>query len=146
MDPSRYQEIEIIGTASKWQSYFRDTTPAGYKFLEFRCAGIVATQQGDQGELTVTLPATPDVVDAVNDATGTGRLVAVRFYEFDAALGDDAPNGSEELIAQFVGEVIGGDADAYSYTLRLGSSLASIGAQVPPRRFTSELIGTPCRL
>jgi hypothetical protein len=147
MDPGRYQELEIIGdTRARWQTYFRATTPAGYRFLEFRCAGIVATQQGDQAELTVTVPAIPSVVAAVDRAIREGRLVAVRFYEFDPSLGDDAPNGSEELITQFMGQVTGGSSDLYSITLQLGSSLAALDASVPPRRFTSALIGTPCRL
>jgi hypothetical protein len=50
------------------------------------------------------------------------------------------------VVAEFIGEVVGGSSDFYSITMKLGSSLASVGAQVPPRRFTADLIGTPCRL
>lgn len=146
MDASRYQTVEIIGTASKWQSYFRDTAPDGFVFTELRTGGIVATQEGDQAEMTVTLPATPTIVAAVYEAISAARLVQVTFWEFDPSLGDEEPNGSEEIVSRFTGEVIGGSSDFYSITIRLGSSLASIGAQVPPRRFTTDLIGTPCRL
>jgi hypothetical protein len=146
MDASRYQTVEIIGTTNKWQSYFRETAPDGFVFAELRTGGIVATQEGDQAEMTVTLPATPLIVAAVEDAISAGRLVQVQFWEFDSSLGDESPNGSEVVISQFLGEVIGGSSDFYSITMRLGSSLSSVGAQVPPRRFTTKIIGTPCRL
>lgn len=146
MEPGRYQEVEFIGTTAKWQSYFRDTTPAGFAFLEFRTGGIVATQEGDAAEATVILPAIPAVVDAANTASATAGLVALRFYEFAPSLGDTAPNGSEVLLHEFQGEVTGGSSDLYTITLQLGSSLASVGASVPPRRFSAALIGAPCRL
>jgi len=146
MDPSRYQTVEIIGTANKWQSYFRDTAPDGFVFAELRTGGIVATQHGDQAEMSVTLPATPVIVAAVYEAISAARLVQVTFWEFDPSLGDEEPNGSDEILSTFTGEVIGGSSDFYSITMTLGSSLASIGAQVPPRRFTTDLVGTPCRL
>jgi hypothetical protein len=42
--------------------------------------------------------------------------------------------------------VVGAGGAFESLRLELGSSLAPVGAQVPPRTFTTRLIGAPCKL
>jgi hypothetical protein len=56
------------------------------------------------------------------------------------------PQSSQALIASFVGEIIGIGGSFTELTIELGSSLAPVGAQAPPRNFTSILIGAPLRL
>ncbi len=43
-------------------------------------------------------------------------------------------------------ELVGAGGGFESITLELGSSLSPIGAQVPPRTFSTRLVGVPCRL
>ena len=67
-------------------------------------------------------------------------------YEFDTLDGNNAPQAGQELIASYVGEVVGAGGPFESISLELGSSLSPVGAQVPPRKYTSRLIGVPVKL
>jgi hypothetical protein len=69
-------------------------------------------------------------------------------YEFDT-LAEGAASGPvavQDLIASYVGEVVGASGTFESISLELGSSLSPVGAQVPPRTFTTRLVGAPCKL
>jgi hypothetical protein len=94
----------------------------------------------------VTIPATTLAVDVFSQALTANRLCEVRAYEFDSLLIQSMPQSSQALIASFVGEIIGIGGSFTELTIELGSSLAPVGAQAPPRNFTSILIGAPLRL
>jgi hypothetical protein len=42
--------------------------------------------------------------------------------------------------------VVGVSGSFTSIEMELGSSLSPVGAQVPPRTFSTQLIGAPCKL
>lgn len=73
-------------------------------------------------------------------------LCELKVYEFDSRLSQTAPQVGQVLIVNFVGEVVAVDGSFTALTIQLGSSLAPVGAQVPPRKFGSKLIGAPIRL
>ena len=138
------------GTYQRWQSRYINATVSldsqSWEYQQFDADALVDGQTGDEGGVPVTLPATASVVSAINTAIRNARLVEITIYEFDTLLGDDGPNASNALIASYVGEVVGGSATLETVSIELGSSLAPIGSQVPPRKFTSRLIGSPCKL
>jgi hypothetical protein len=82
----------------------------------------------------------------VEDALRNARLVELSMYEFDTLDGNTTPQADQDLIASYVGEVVGAGGPFESISLELGSSLSPVGAQVPPRKFTSRLIGVPVKL
>ena len=82
------------------------------------------------------------VLQALNEA----RLAELQVYEFDTLLGNSTPQAGQSLIASYLGEVVGVSGGFTSIQMQLGSSLSPVGAQVPPRKFTSNLIGSPCKL
>ena len=148
---SQYLRIfDTGGTLQRWQNYYVNSTvtfdSASWAFLGFDVDGFTAGQTGDEGGVSVTLPATAFVIDTVEDALRNARLVELSMYEFDTLDGNTTPQADQELIASYVGEVVGAGGPFESISLELGSSLSPVGAQVPPRKFTSRLIGVPVKL
>jgi hypothetical protein len=141
---------ESAGTLQRWQNYYINSTvtydAATWVFLGFDVDGFTAGQTGDEGGVSVTLPATAFMIDTVEDALRNARLVELQMFEFDTLDGNDAPQADQQLIASYVGEVVGAGGPFESISLELGSSLSPVGAQVPPRKFTSRLIGVPVKL
>ena len=148
---SQYLRIfDNAGTYQRWQNYYINSTviygTATWAFLGFDVDGFTAGQTGDEGGVSVTLPATAFIIDTVEDALRNARLCELQMFEFDTLDGNDAPQADQQLIASYVGEVVGAGGPFESISLELGSSLSPVGAQVPPRKFTSRLIGVPVKL
>lgn len=139
-------------TYQRWQNHYiqQSVTWQGavWNWLGFDVDGFTDGQAGDEGGMAVTLPGTALVVEQIEAALREVRMVELLMYEFDVL--DDgattAPLSGQDLIASYVGEVVGASGAFESITLELGSSLSPIGAQVPPRTFTTRLVGVPCRL
>jgi hypothetical protein len=142
--------FDETSTYHRWQNYYLNTTvtidAAQWSFLAFDVDGFTSGQTGDEGGISVTLPATAFVVSAVEDAIRNGRLCELQMFEFNTLDGNNAPQVGQQLIANFVGEVVGAGGPFETISLELGSSLSPVGAQVPPRKFTSRLIGVPAKL
>ena len=138
------------GTYQRWQNYYLNSTvtydTATWAFQPFDVDGFTTGQTGDEGGVSVTLPATAFIIDTVEDALRNARLCELTMYEFDTLDGNDAPQTDQQLIASYIGEVVGAGGPFESVSLELGSSLSPVGAQVPPRKFTSRLIGVPVKL
>ena len=137
-------------TYVRWQQYYVNQTitldAASWTFNPFSANGIVGSSASGGNSISVTAPATTSVVDAFIAAIANNRLCEIKVYEFDSRLGNTAPQSGQTLIAQFVGEVTGMGGSFTGISIELGSSLSPVGAQVPPRKFTSYLIGTPLRI
>lgn len=127
-----------IGQAVSWASF-------SWGYFPFFTDGLVSGQVGSD-RLTITMPATSEAAELVNAALKDAYLVEVSMFEFDTYLGNDEPQDDQQLVMSYLGEITGATATLTELTVELGSSLAPIGAQVPPRKFTNSLIGNPCRL
>ena len=140
------------GTYQRWHNYIGYTSSTvtydgqQWSYMDFDVDGFTAGQTGDEGGVSVTLPATAFIIDTVEEALRNARLVELQMFEFDTFVGNDAPQDGQQLIASYVGEVVGAGGPLESVSLDLGSSLSPVGAQVPPRKFTSRLIGVPVKL
>ena len=137
-------------TYQRWQSYYLGTpvswSGAAWQYQQFDCDGITSGQSGSDGSLGITLPATQFVVDVIERALREAWLAEVTLYEFDPTIDNTTPQALQTLVALFVGEVVSGTGGLTSITVALGSSLSPIGAQIPPRTFSTRLIGIPCQL
>lgn len=139
-------------THRRWQNKYINSTVmwAGgpWGFLDFDCDGLIDGAGDDEGGLSVNLPATPEVIAEVEDALRLTRLVELSIYEFDTLQpgATTAPLADQVLVASHIGEVVGASGVMESLTLEIGTSLSPIGAQIPPRMFTSRLVGVPCKL
>jgi hypothetical protein len=92
------------------------------------------------------VPVTSVTLPALRRALRFGYLVEVSQYEFDPLLGNDEPQEGQVLIARYTGEVISLKGRFTWLEMELGSLLAPIGIQMPPRTMTSQLIGVPAQL
>lgn len=137
-------------TYNRWQSYYVNTSvsweSATWAYQPFDADGITAGDVESEASINITLPATTNVIEAVLTALDQARLVELRMYEFDTILGNSTPQAGQTLIATYIGEVVNASGSFTSITMELGSSLSPVGAQVPPRKFNTRLIGAPCKL
>jgi hypothetical protein len=137
-------------TYQRWQSYYVNTSvtweSAAWSYQPFDADGITAGEVQSESSISVTLPATTNVMEVVLQALDEARLAELRLYEFDTILGNSTPQTGQTLIASYLGEVVGVSGSFTSIQMELGSSLSPVGAQVPPRTFSTRLIGAPCKL
>jgi hypothetical protein len=137
-------------TYQRWQSYYVNTSvtweSAAWSYQPFDADGITAGEVQSESSISVTLPATTNVMEVVLQALDEARLAELRLYEFDTILGNSTPQAGQTLIASYLGEVVGVSGGFTSIQMQLGSSLSPVGAQVPPRTFSTRLIGAPCKL
>jgi hypothetical protein len=137
-------------TYQRWQSYYVNTSvtweSASWSYQPFDADGITAGEVQSESSISVTLPATTNVMEVVLQALDEARLAELRLYEFDSILGNSTPQTGQTLIASYLGEVVGVSGGFTSIQMQLGSSLSPVGAQVPPRTFSTRLIGAPCKL
>ena len=137
-------------TYQRWQSYYVNSSVSYggsvWAYQPFDIDGITAGEVQSESSISVTLPATTNVMEVVLQALNEARLAELQVYEFDTLLGNSTPQAGQSLIASYLGEVVGVSGGFTSIQMQLGSSLSPVGAQVPPRKFTSNLIGSPCKL
>ena len=137
-------------TYQRWQSYYVNTSvtweSAAWSYQPFDADGITAGEVQSESSISVSLPATTNVMEVVLQALNEARLAELRLYEFDTILGNSTPQAGQTLIASYLGEVVGVSGSFTSIQMQLGSSISPVGAQVPPRKFTTKLIGAPCQL
>jgi len=137
-------------TYQRWQSYYVNTSvtweSATWDYQPFDADGITAGEVQSESSISIRLPATTTVLEVALQALDEARLAELRLYEFDTILGNNAPQSGQVLIASYVGEVVGVQGGFTSIEMQLGSSLSPVGAQVPPRTFSTRLIGSPCKL
>ena len=137
-------------TYQRWQSYYVNTSVtyggAVWSYQPFDADGITAGEVQSEASISVRLPATTNAIEVSLQALNEARLAELQLYEFDTILGNSAPQAAQTLIASYVGEVVGVSGSFTSIEMELGSSLSPVGAQVPPRTFSTQLIGAPCKL
>jgi hypothetical protein len=146
------QFLRIFSTSTtyvRWQSYYVNQTVTldsnSWEFMPFAVNGITETSAAGGQDLTVEIPATNSVVSEVEAAINNSRFVEIQIYEFNSTGNQSAPQSTQTLIAEFTGQVQGLSGNFTRLELELGSALAPVGAQVPPRKYNSFLIGAPLR-
>ncbi len=137
-------------TYQRWQSYYANATVTQggqlWAYVPFIAEGFTEGISGDESNISVSAPATPIVVGALEAAINRGHLVQIDTYQFDPLLGNNAPQASQQLIATYVGQVTGGGGSLTALTVQLGSAISPVGAQIPPRTFTTAIMGKGAKL
>lgn len=148
---SRYLRLyDASTTHHRWQNYHVNTTVTWeaeeWDWMPFEAGGITAGLTGDEGGVTILIPALPAAVTAQKAAIANGHLAELRIYQFDPTEDDTTPQLDQLLIATFYGKVVNGSASLTELKLELGSNLPPVGASIPPRTMTTRLIGRGARL
>ena len=137
-------------TYERFQGYYVNTAvtwdSATWEYQPFVVNGLIGGTPGADVGITIDVPCTERLLQTFKDALNFNRLCEIKLYEFDTRLTNAAPQAGQILIGTYVGEVISMGGSFSLLTVRLGSSLAPVGAQVPPRKFSNHLIGVPIRL
>jgi len=149
---AQYLRIFTSGGADHklWQNFYVNADVAlsskTYTYFPFEWDGIGESSALSGQTISLRMPATSLAVDCFETAFKQQQLCLVSTYEFDARLGVDAPQSGQTLIAEFLGYVASMNGSFTSLAVTLGSTLAPIGAQIPPRTATNSLVGVPVQL
>jgi len=134
----------------RWQNFYFNQTvtweTASWNYHPFVLNAMVGTATQAEAGITVTIPATYTAVNALQQALDKNWLCELKMYEFDSRLSQAVPQSGQLLIGTFIGEVVGIGGSFTELDVSIGSSLAPVGAQVPPRSFSSRLVGNPIKL
>ncbi len=148
---SQYLRIfDATTTYARWQTYYVNQTitldGASWSYMPFSASGIIESGASGGKSVSITVPATNSVVHAFTLALSYGRFCELKIYEFDSRLDNTAPQAGQDLIASYTAEVVDVSGSFTRLDVELGSSLSPVGAQVPPRKFTTYQIGSPLRI
>lgn len=139
-----------VSTYARWQNYYVDQTVTwdseSWTFVPFEAEGIEAGDLQDEGSLVIVFPATTEVYSTILTAVRQALTVDVRTYDFDPRPNNQTPQAIQVQIARYTAQVVNARRSLSQIELVLGSTLAPVGAQVPPRKFSTRLVGVPCRL
>jgi hypothetical protein len=128
---------------SSYQNYWVGQAVNGAGFYPFVCDGFLAAATSAQDSVQVTLPLTAETVAWLEDGLANAWLVAIKLYQFDPTLPGVPPPLT--LVTEYHGEVLSGRRNASQLSIEVGSSLSPVIAQVPPRKYTTTLVGEPPR-
>jgi len=141
---------DASNTYQRWQAYYINQTitfdSVTWDYHPFTVDAFVGGGSGTNSELVLNVPATKAAVDTFNYALAFNWLCEVKLYEFNVYATQVGPPSGQVLIAAVTGEVTGISGSFTSLDVTLGSGMAPIGAQAPPRKYTTGLVGTPLRL
>jgi hypothetical protein len=147
------QYLRIFDEATtylRWQGYYVGQTVTwdsqSWSYFPFVANGLIGGSAGSDSGVSVSVPATAAAVAAFDAALDQNRLVEIKVYEFSTLLTQAQPQSSQLLIGSFIGEVTGISGSFSTLEIQLGSGLAPVGAQAPPRKYTNLLVGAPLRL
>jgi hypothetical protein len=107
------------------------------------CDGFLAAATSAQDSVQVTLPLTAETVTWLENGLANAWLVTIKLYQFDPTLPSVPPPLT--LVTEYHGEVLSGRRNASQLSIEVGSSLSPVIAQVPPRKYTTTLVGEPPR-
>lgn len=149
---AQYLRVYASGGADYqlWQNFYVNqnvtVSSKSYSFFPFTCDGITETSALGGRSIQVKFPATSLAVNAFQDASRLKYLCELNVYEFDTRLGVASPQSGQILIASFVGYVSRMNGSFTALRVELGSTLAPIGAQIPPLTATNALVGVPIQI
>lgn len=135
------QFLTINGTT--YQNYWVKQTVNGAAFYPFMCDGFLSAATSGQDSVRVTVPLTGESLGWLENGLANAWIVTIRMHQFDPA--NTAVPPPLTLVTEYTGEIIKGQRNASQISFDVGSSLSPVIAQVPPRKYTTTLIGEPPR-
>lgn len=130
-----------------WQNFYVNqsvtVSSKTYRYFPFGWAGIGESSALSSQTVELALPATSVAVSAFEDAFKLKHLCQLQAFEFDARLGVSQPQGSQVLIGSFIGYVARMGGSFTELSVELGASIAPVGALIPSRTASNDLVGVP---
>lgn len=129
----------------RWQNRWPGQTISGYTYFPFVSSGVLSSRSGGGAEIGLGFPIGASVVELVEDGLRDAYYLqlSLKRFQVPANLG---PPAVSEVIASFLGQMIGAVIDQTEVKVSVGSTLDPVEASAPPRKFTSVLVGRPPKL
>lgn len=148
---SQYVRIfDETNTYRRWQQFYYNQTvtwdSASWDYHPFSVNALVGSSTQAEAGISITVPATSEAVALFQLALDNNYLCEIKMYEFDPRLSQSEPQAGQLLIGSYIGEVTGISGSFTELDVSIGSGLAPVGSQVPPRTFSSRLVGNPAKL
>lgn len=124
----------------RWQNRWDGQTVDGHSFMPFMIQEINSSVSAASDSVSLSLPEMKTTIELVEQAVADAYVVQLTIKKYPSP---DSTSGT--VVAQTTGEVIGATLNIGSIQVQLGSSLDPVGAQIPPRRFTTTILGAPAR-
>jgi hypothetical protein len=130
------------GTVVKqWQNRWNSQTIEGHEFMPFMINEINSAISSNSDTVTIQFPEIKAIVDLVEAAVSAAYIVQLSIKKYTTPT---ATTGGT-VVAMTTGEVVQASMNTQMVQVVLGSSLDPVGAQVPPRRYTTTILGAPAR-
>lgn len=129
----------------RWQNYWPNTTVDSYTFFPFDAAAILSQVSPGSESLDVIFPASQQITDLIISGFDQNYIGRLDLYQF-LPQANGSPPAVKELIASFTGKFVEARVGLTQIQLILGVGLDPTEVQVPPRKFTTSLVGKPPKL
>ena len=152
MSRSQMATLRLYSSATtylRWQNYYVNTSLSflsqTWEFFPFEFGGISESAAPGGNQLTITLPATSSAVSEFSKAQAGLMICEINLYEFSADLAQSAAPSTFTVVATHLGQVLNLGGSFTQLQVGLGTVLSPVGSQVPPRTYSTALIGAPLR-
>lgn len=140
-----FRQANYSTVVSKHQNYWPNHAVDGATFYPFAVDSIIANSSGGQDSIAVTFAISSTIADTIESGIAQSYLIELIFYKFSPTT-SGAPPTAKTQFATFIGEIISATQSESGITMQVGSNLNAVEAQAPPRKFTTELIGSPPKI
>lgn len=129
----------------RWQNYWPNTTVDSHTFLPFDAGAILSQISPGSDSLSIIFPVSQQIHALMTTGFELNYIGRLDLYQFVPPVDNSVPE-IKDLIASYTGKFIQGTVGLTQIELRLGIGLDPTEAQVPPRKFTTSLVGKPPKL
>lgn len=123
-------------TLFRWQNFWIGENVDGYSFIPFGFNGLTTNRQGDNIDATLVFPNNELSRQYVLQATQEKWVAKLQVLLFDPT-----DKTKRTLLHRYVGQVTTAGWAETAINLRLNSLLDAVGADVPARRISQQLVG-----
>lgn len=134
---------------SRWQNYYSSTVTwqgQSWQNVPFSAEGVTEGVNSEEADIEISAPALTAAVQAFERAILDGRLAELSVYQFDMRLNNESPQATQQLVAQYTGQVVGGGGSLTNITLQLGPAAFIADIEIPSRKLTTAIMGQGCIL
>jgi hypothetical protein len=144
---AQYLRIFQGGTTfARWQNYYVNETVqldnASFQFAIFEADGIESGDLQSESTLRVVFASDAGLFPLLLRSLRNAYSVEIQTYAFDPR----QQGVGQILVGTYAGQIINAQRNTNQIVIELGATLSPVGSQVPPRKFTTRLVGAPCRL
>ena len=120
----------------RWQNFWIKENVEDYSFIPFGFSGLTSNRQGDNIDATLVFPNNELSRQYALQATQEKWVAKVRVFLFDPE-----DKTQRTLLHEYIGQVTASGWAETTINVRLNSLLDAVGADIPARRISQQLVG-----